>query len=110
MSSNREGDIISTIYTRLQLEPSKYKWVRNAVAKFDSNPPPPDPRLENFKDIRSKISEKMNTHFDYETIKQASELNLGPSCQTVSRQIWKNPDDDSEYLLTFKCHETRMNF
>ncbi|XP_035712782.1 phenolphthiocerol synthesis polyketide synthase type I Pks15/1 [Folsomia candida] len=107
VSKNNEGDVVSTIYSRLHLEKSKFKWVKNASARFDANPSPADPNILNFAEIRSMISEPVKLYYDYKELFEASELRLGPSCQTVSSEGWKHPENDSEYLFPFKCYETQ---
>lgn len=106
MSKNTEGDAISTVYTRLNLEKSKFKWVKNASARFDPNPLPPNSSVLNFTEIKSTICEPVKIYYDKE-LGETYELRLGPSCQTVSSQGWKHPENDLEYLFPFKCYEAQ---
>lgn len=99
---------MSTIYTRLELGQSEFKWVKNASARFEANPSPPDPSILNFAEIFNNVCEPVKIDYDYKRLSEHSELKLGASCQTIStKDVWKNPENDSEYLFTFKCSETQ---
>ncbi|XP_035710254.1 phenolphthiocerol synthesis polyketide synthase type I Pks15/1 isoform X2 [Folsomia candida] len=106
VSKTLEGETTVKVNSRLFLEPSKYKWINNARARFVINSTSPENHLTNFHGLKSRICEPINESFDYEKLKEYG-FNFGPSMHTICNQSWKNPEADSgEYIFSFKCNET----
>ncbi|XP_035715748.1 phenolphthiocerol synthesis polyketide synthase type I Pks15/1 [Folsomia candida] len=105
VSKTAEGDICTTIFTKVFLEEDNYKWVRNATATFTSNPPPlQESVVGNFSQIKLRCSELVRTNFSYQELVEFG-FNFGPSCQTVSCAL-RNPDDHGEWIFPFASHES----
>ncbi|XP_021946548.1 phenolphthiocerol synthesis polyketide synthase type I Pks15/1-like [Folsomia candida] len=106
VSRQSAGEINTSIFTKVYLEDSTYKWVKNAVGNFVSSPPVRTLiASEEFGAIKARCTELVRVNFDYRELEEFG-FNFGPSCHTVSPGC-KNPENSGEWLFPFRCHESQ---
>lgn len=113
--SNDSGDPVSTVYTKLYLDSSNFKWIRHASATFDSSPaaaPTTDVLSLDF--IKSRCTEQISSGYDYKAIEDLG-YNFGPAFK-ILKTAWTVKEEASlssssqDFLFEFNATDDPDQF